>query len=282
MTPNTPRSAARHGLRAHLPAILLVALAVALPVSLASANQTHEVQPGETLSSIAARYGLSLEAIAADNGIADPNVIFAGQVLRVGPGEPAVAPPATRSHTVAEGEFLLTIARDHGVTLGELLEINAIADPNVVYVGQVLEIPPARNAPPPLSHAETEVVIRAAAEEFGVWQPLLLGLAWLESGWNQAMVSPVGAIGTMQLMPATAEWGLEYLAPDAVNWETNARDNIRLGAAVYAQLLQQADWDIELALAFYYQGWKSIETYGMFEDTHEYVANVMALARQFE
>ncbi|MCC7088149.1 MAG: lytic transglycosylase domain-containing protein [Dehalococcoidia bacterium] len=83
-------------------------------------------------------------------------------------------------------------------------------------------------------------------------------------------------------MPATAEWGLEYLAPDAVNWETNARDNIRLGAAVYAQLLQQADWDIELALAFYYQGWKSIETYGMFEDTHEYVANVMALARQFE
>jgi LysM repeat protein len=282
MTPNTPRSAARHGLRAHLPAILLVVLAVALPVSLASANQTHEVQPGETLSAIAARYGLSLEAIAADNGIENPNVIFAGQVLRVGPGEPAVAPPATRSHVVAAGEFLSTIARDHGVTLGELLEINHLPDANLIYVGQVLEVPPARNAPPPATRLETEAMIRAAADEFGVWQPLLLGLAWLESGWNQAMVSPVGAVGTMQLMPATAEWGLEYLAPDAVDWETSARDNIRLGAAVYAHMLQQADWDIELALAFYYQGWKSIETYGMFEDTHEYVANVMALAQQFE
>jgi LysM repeat protein len=264
------------------PAVLLVLMAASLPVSLASATPTHEVQPGETLSAIAARYSLLLETVAAENGIADPNLIFAGQVLRVGPREPAEAPPAMRSHSVAAGEYLLTIARGYGVTLGELLEINDIADPNLIFVGQVLEVPPARNAPPPASRLETEAMIRAAADEFGVWQPLLLGLAWLESGWNQSMVSPAGASGIMQLVPATAEWGLEYLAPDAVEWETSTRDNIRLGAAVYAHMLRQADWDIELALAFYYQGWKSIETYGMFEDTHEYVANVMALAQQFD
>jgi len=266
-------------LRTRAPAVLLVLLAVALPVSLASAAPTHEVQPGETLSSIAERYGIPLGALATENGIADPNLIFPGQVLQVGPGEPAVAPPAPRSHIVAEGEYLSTIARDYGVTLGELLEINEIADADLIYPGQVLQVPPARNAPPPASRAETEAMIRAAADEFGVWQPLLLGLAWQESGWNQAMVSPVGAVGIMQLMPATAEWGLEYLAPDAVDCATSARSNIRLGAAVYAHMLRQADWDLELALAFYYQGWRNIETYGMFEDTREYVATVMALAQ---
>lgn len=280
MTPNTPRSAMRPGLRTS--AALLILLAFALPVSLASANQTHEVQPGETLSAIAERYGLLLDVLAADNGIADPNLIFAGQVLRVGPSEPAVAAPATRSHVVAPGEFLSTIARNYGVTLGELLDINHIPDANLIYSGQVLEVLPARNAPPPATRLETEAMIRAAADEFGVWQPLLLGLAWLESGWNQAMVSQVGAVGIMQLMPATAEWGLEYLAPDATNWETDARDNIRLGAAVFAHLLHQADHDLELALAFYYQGWKSLETYGMFEDTRAYIDNVLALARQFD
>lgn len=265
-----------------MPAVLLALLAVALPVSLASATQVHEIQPGETLSGIAAQYGLTMEALASDNDIENPNLIYSGQVLRVGPGEPAVAPPATRFHTVAEGEFLSTIARDYGVTLGEMLETNHIPDPNLIYAGHVLEVPPARIAPLPSTREETEAMIRAAADEFGVWQPLLLGLAWLESGWNQSMVSPVGAVGIMQLMPPTAVWALDYLAPDAMDWESSARDNIRLGAAVYAHLLRQAEWDLELALAFYYQGWQSIETFGMFEDTHEYIANVMALAQQFK
>ncbi|GIW17984.1 MAG: hypothetical protein KatS3mg064_1141 [Tepidiforma sp.] len=126
-----------------------------------------------------------------------------------------------------------------------------------------------------------EALLRQAAAEYGIWPPLLLGLAWLESGWNQAMVSSAGAVGIMQIMPATAEWGLEYLAPDAVNWRTDPADNIRLGTAIFAHMLWQAGYDVETALAFYYQGWWSIEQYGIFDETEQYVANVLAIAAGF-
>jgi len=53
---------------------------------------SHTVSPGETLSSIAARYGTSAEAIASRNGIADPNFIVAGTTLRVPQGTGAGAP----------------------------------------------------------------------------------------------------------------------------------------------------------------------------------------------
>jgi hypothetical protein len=85
----------------------------------------------------------------------------------------------------------------------------------------------------------------------------------------------------MQLMPATAAWGLEYLAPDAVNWETSTSDNARLGTAVFAHMLAQSGWDVELALAYYYQGWYSIELYGVFDETYQYVENVLSLASEF-
>jgi len=62
-----------HRASAH-PAILTDATAAAT---------TYTVQPGDTLSAIAAQYGSSVAAIAAANGIADPNLIFAGQVLTI-------------------------------------------------------------------------------------------------------------------------------------------------------------------------------------------------------
>ena len=66
------------------------------------------------------------------------------------------------------------------------------------------------------------------------------------------------------------------------NWDTSTADNARLGTAVFAHMLVQAGWDEELALAFYYQGWKSIELYGIFDETHQYVENVLSLAAEFE
>jgi hypothetical protein len=50
---------------------------------------------------------------------------------------------------------------------------------------------------------------------------------------------------------------------------------------VFAHMFAQANWDVELALAYYYQGWYSIELYGIFEETHQYVDNVLSLADQF-
>jgi len=279
MLPDTPHPVATGGaFRRGLMAMLV--LAAALPVSLVYAR-THTVQTGDTLSTIAEQYGVSAETLARANGIDDPDRIFAGQVLTIGDGGPAVAPPTERVHVVVAGETLSSIADDYGFTLAALLERNGLEDADYIYEGQELSLPMSHYAPAPLSRGETEWILRAAANEFGVDQSLILGLAWLESGWNQSMTSHVGAVGVMQLMAPTAEWGLEYLAPDATNWRTSTEDNVRLGTAVFAHMLAQADWDVELALAFYYQGWRSIEINGMFEDTYQYIENVLSLASEF-
>jgi LysM repeat protein len=260
--------------------LALLVLAAALPISIVYAR-THTVEQGDTLSAIAEHYGVSAEELAAANGISDPDRIYAGQVLTVGDGGPAVAPPTERVHIVVAGETLSSIAGDYGFTLAELLDLNGLEDANYIYEGQALSLPVSHYAPAPVSRAETEWILRAAANEFGVDQSIILGLAWLESGWNQSMTSHVGAVGVMQLMEPTAEWGLEYLVSDATNWRISTEDNVRLGTAVFAHMLVQAGWDVELALAFYYQGWRSIEINGMYDDTYQYIDNVLALASEF-
>ncbi len=284
-----PPSAVANGSPFLRRAVLLgVALLALVPATLARAL-TYEVQPGETLSEIALRYGVDLDALAAANGIANPDLIFAGQVLTIAessPGIPppggAVAPPAERLYLVQPGDTLGSIALAHGATVHAIAEANGIEDHDRIFAGQLLVLPVPTRAPAVVDRPAVEQLLRQAAAEHGIWPPLLLGLAWLESGWNQAMVSPAGAVGIMQLMPATAEWGLEYLAPGAVHWRTDPADNIRLGAAIFAHLLWQAGYDVEIALAFYYQGWWSIEQFGIFEETEQYVANVLAIAAGFD
>jgi soluble lytic murein transglycosylase-like protein len=271
---------------------LLAGLAAALAVPLALAHaQVHEVQPGETLSAIALRYGVDLEALAAANGIANPDLIFAGQVLTIAessaavpPPGGAVAPPAGRLYLVEPGDTLSAIALAHGTTPAAIAAANGIDDHDRIFAGQLLQLPPPDRAPAggAWSRPAIEALLRDAAAEYGIPPAILLGLAWLESGWNQAMVSPAGAVGIMQIMPATAAWGLEYLAPDATNWRTDPGDNIRLGAAIFAHMLWQAGYDLEIALAFYYQGWWSIEQFGIFDETLHYVDNVLAIAAGFE
>lgn len=103
----------------------------------APAQQTYTVQSGDTLSGIAAAYGTSWQHLAELNGIADPNVIYPGQVLAVDGGAPA---PAAQTYTVQPGDTLSGIASAYGTSWQHLADINGIADPNVIYPGQVLNI----------------------------------------------------------------------------------------------------------------------------------------------
>ncbi len=95
--------------------------------------RTYTVRPGDTLWAIARRYGTTVEALVQANGIADPNLIYVGQVLRV--------PAAAVTYTVRPGDTLWAIARRYGTTVEALVQANGIADPNLIYVGQVLRIP---------------------------------------------------------------------------------------------------------------------------------------------
>ena len=98
-----------------------------------SAFQTHVVQYGETLSSIATKYRTTYQGLASLNGLSNPNMIYAGQVLKVS----GVA-SATRTYTVQYGDNLSSIATKLGTTYQSLAQRNGLSNPNLIYPGQTL------------------------------------------------------------------------------------------------------------------------------------------------
>ena len=98
--------------------------------------QTYTVQSGDTLSGIAAKFGTTYQSLASINGIADPNTIYVGQVLKIDGN----ANNEATYHTVASGEYLGLIANKYGVTVSQICSLNNISNPDVIYVGQNLRI----------------------------------------------------------------------------------------------------------------------------------------------
>jgi len=109
------------------------------PDSPASTTSTyHTVQPGENLFRIALRYGTTVDAIVAANGLPDENAIQAGQVLLI----PVGAPTGTTTYVVQPGDTLYSIARRFDTTVDTLAALNGISPPYTIEVGQVLIVAP--------------------------------------------------------------------------------------------------------------------------------------------
>ncbi len=107
-------------------------------------STVHVVQWGETLSIIAARYGVTVNAIVSANGISNPNYIYAGQSLVIpGGSSPSPAPSSdgTTTYVVQSGDTLGAIAARYGTTVNYLASLNGLMNPNFIYVGQVLSVP---------------------------------------------------------------------------------------------------------------------------------------------
>lgn len=98
------------------------------------ANNTYIVKSGDNLSSIAAKYNTTWQALAAANGLSNPNLIYPGQVLRV----PGTAAPKT--YVVKSGDTLSSIAAANGTTWQRLAQLNGLPNPNLIYPGQVLKL----------------------------------------------------------------------------------------------------------------------------------------------
>ena len=127
-----------------------LALAVVLPLpglapDAALANVV--VKPGETLSEIADRHGVSLTQLMQANGISNPNLVVAGQSLRL-PGSSAAGAGSSRGGTVTvqPGDTLSNIADRQGVSLNQLMQANGITNPDMVVAGQKLVLPGSRRA----------------------------------------------------------------------------------------------------------------------------------------
>lgn len=259
------------------------------------ADVGHVVGPGETLGAIARRYNTTPQALVKANHIADPDLILLGSQLRIptptpsptpGPAPPGAAPlippvipraiprvAPNVTYTVKAGDNLTGIAARFDVSATAVGSLNGISRPNMIRIGQVINIP----VPSP---AAVEALLIRFSKLYKVDTALIEALAWQESGWQQQVVSDVGAVGVMQLMPGTGRFTGQILLQRSVDPAILER-NVEAGVAFFAYLLRLTAGNQPLAVAAYYQGLRSVTTKGVFEDTKRYVADVMALKQRF-
>jgi LysM repeat protein len=124
------------------PAAVAPTLAPLSPIG----ERIHTVQPGERLFSIARLYNVNPYAIAQQNAIPAPYLIYPGQKLKI-PGSGGVTPvpvtpqPGGSTYRVLPGDNLFRIALKFGKSMQAIAAANGIVNYNLIYPGQVLKIP---------------------------------------------------------------------------------------------------------------------------------------------
>lgn len=305
MTPRTLFSCVRSTtLRQAAVPVVIGLLAVTVTASTSGGHRTYQVRPGDTLSEIAARYHTTVAALVRLNDLpGSGDVIYAGSTIRL-PGRQHHHGGRSRhgkSHhharsgghvvhyVVRPGDSLYAIAARFHKDPTLIARGNHLPSSLIVVIGQRLHIHvrgPARHHSSGFhgywvpSTSVVAAMIRRTSARWGVDGRFALGISYEEAGFNQRMISRVGAIGAMQIMPATADWLARYVVQRPLN-VYRARDNVTAGVAFLAVLLRETGGDMRLAAAGYYQGLTSVRNRGMFDDTKQYVANVMALRNRF-
>ena len=287
----------------------------AVPVSTATSSGSYVVQPGDTLTGIAARAGLSPGSLAAGNGLDLNGVLISGTVLHLSGASSAAAPASTAvpvslttitssgsAYVVQPGDTLTAIAARAGLSTGSLAAANGL-DPNGVLVsGTVLHLSgsPASVAssatsqpvgavaegsptdpPYPTPERVTSGQVGSIAAANGVPAALADAIAWQESGFNNDLVSSADARGVMQILPGTWQWIQHSLDTGAPLAPASAADNVRGGVLMLHSLLGSTGGDHAMAAAGYFQGLPSVQQNGVYPSTQQYVNSVLALERQF-
>jgi LysM repeat protein len=108
-------------------------------------GNTYTVKAGDTLGEIAQKYNTTVSELARINGISNPNLIYAGQVLKLDGAKvegPKKEPKKEtgKTYTVKAGDTLSEIAQKFNTTISRLVELNGINNPNLIQTGQVLKL----------------------------------------------------------------------------------------------------------------------------------------------
>ena len=247
-----------------------------LAVAPAVMASTYVVRPGDTLTEIAVRHGTTVAALVHANNLRNPNVLQIGRMLQIPDntlGQPGYTTGASdvESHAVAPGEGIIGIARAYGVDATALARFNGIGVNTPLHVGVVLHIPGRLT--------RTNALLTHVAQQVGLDAKIVRAVAWNESGWQQGVTSPTGAVGLMQIEPYTGDWVSKYLAGRSLNISI-AGDNVEAGCLLLKHLMGVHHGDVAAALAAYYQGDGSIARHGLYDDTKQYQAVVTALMRR--
>ena len=110
---------------------------------------------------------------------------------------------------------------------------------------------------------------------YGVDPQLVRALAWMESGFQHDVVSSVGALGVMQLLPESWEFVDTVLL--GVRTPRTYAGNVRAGVRFLRWQLDEFGGDVRLALAGWYQGARAVRENGLYGETKVFVRIVLAL-----
>ena len=198
-----------------------------------------------------------------------------------GRGSPAAARPAIVWHVVRPGESFFSISARYHVSPWRLARRNRLSLMNVIVPNQRLALPQGARltsppaAGPPASRDAVRSAIDYWSRVYGVDPTLARALAWMESGFQQDVVSSVGALGVMQLLPET--WEFVDVVLLGVRTPRNYQGNVRAGVRYLRWQLDEFGGDRRLALAGWYQGARAVREVGLYNETKVFVRIVLAL-----
>ena len=221
------------------------------------------------------------------NGLTLTSVIAPGQRLRI-PGRGRVATTTLEARgqaggsahpRVAAGESFFSISQRYHVSPWRVARANGLSLMATIVPGQRLTLPPGALRRRRRARTSTATSIRAALDRwsatYGVDAKLARAVAWMESGFQQDVVSSAGAIGVMQLLPETWQFVDEVLLGEVTprTYDGTSAPGVRL----LRWQLDNFDGDVRLALAAYYQGARAVRERGLFDDTKQYVSVILQL-----
>jgi soluble lytic murein transglycosylase-like protein len=200
------------------------------------------------------------------------------------------------AYKVRPGDTLSGLAAASRVPAAQMAFMNGLNPNAQLIAGTIIKLPtgasiatttpaPARTIVPQAAPMASPGRLTAGqvgtlAAQSGAPSSLAAAIAWQESGFNNAMISPANARGVMQVMPGTWDYVQQNLAQRPLD-PSSASDNVHAGVMYLKQLLNQTGGDESAAIASYYQGLSSVHNRGMYDDTQRYVANVQALRSRF-
>jgi soluble lytic murein transglycosylase-like protein len=194
------------------------------------------VRPGDTATGLATRYHAWTRELVALNHLGPAGTLRVGQKVRI----PVVVSAAARHRAPATPAAPAAPAATRPAV-----------DPSTQGWRRWR-----------MSRDEVKAAIGREAGRRGVPVRLAQAVAWQESGWHQPVTSSAGALGVMQVLPATGLWMSLYAGRPLDLRETH--DNITAGVTL-------------LAVAAYYQGLGAVRRHGIAPGTRPYVASVLAI-----